>query len=87
MKVNFIGRSISEREAELSQEELVLLFDVMKQKFLNNIEFGTFDRHSYSPEDKAIKQLCQNHQVDASYPKDRLAFFRAIMDKLENPYK
>jgi hypothetical protein len=87
MKINFTGHSATERETDLTQEELVLLFEVMKDEFLTHIEFATFDGRSYTEGDKGIKQLCQNHQVDVFYKKDRLAFFQAIMDKLENPYK
>jgi len=86
MKINFTGHSTTERETEITQEEMVLLFEVMKEEFITHIEFGTFDCHSYSLHDKGIKKLCQNHQVDVFYKKDRLAFFQAIMDKMENPY-
>ena len=87
MKINFTGHSATEREVELTQEEMVLLFEVMKDEFLTHIEFGTFDCRSYNLGDKGIKQLCQNHQVDVCYSKDRLAFFQAIMNTMENPYK
>ena len=86
MKINFTGHSATEREVELTQQEMVLLFEVMKEEFLTHIEFGTYDCHSYSSQDKGIKKLCQNHQVDVFYKKDRLAFFRAIMNNMENPY-
>ena len=86
MKINFTGHSATERETEITQEEMVLLFEVMKEEFITHIEFGTFDCHSYSLHDKGIKKLCQNHQVDVCYEKDRLAFFQAIMNKMENPY-
>ncbi len=87
MKINFTGHSATEREEELTQKEMVLLFEVMKEEFLSHIEFGIYDCHSFTLGDKRVKKLCQNHQVDVFYKKDRLAFFRAIMDKMENPYK
>ena len=87
MKINFTGHSATDREVELTQEEMVLLFEVMKDEFLTHIEFGTFDSRSYNLGDKGIKQLCQNHQVDVCYSKDRLAFFQAIMNSMENPFK
>ena len=87
MKINFTGHSATEREVELTQEEMVLLFEVMKDEFLTHIEFATFDSRSYNLGDKGIKQLCQNHQVDVCYKKDRLAFFHAIMNSMENPFK
>ena len=86
MKINFTGHSTTERETEITQEEMVLLFEVMKDEFLTHIEFGTYDCHSYSLQDKGIKKLCQNHQVDVCYEKDRLAFFQAIMNNMVNPY-
>ena len=86
MKINFTGHSTTERETEITQEEMILLFEVMKEEFITHIEFGTFDCHSYSLHDKGIKKLCQNHQVDVCYEKDRLAFFQAIMNNMVNPY-
>ena len=86
MKINFTGHSTTERETEITQEEMVLLFEVMKEEFITHIEFGTFDGRSYTEGDKGIKKLCQNHQVDVFYKKDRLAFFQAIMNNMVNPY-
>jgi len=86
MKINFTGHSTTERETEITPQEMKLLFGVMKEEFITHIEFGTFDCHSYSLHDKGIKKLCQNHQVDVCYEKDRLAFFQAIMNNMENPY-
>lgn len=87
MKINFTGHSTTEREAEITQEEMVLLFELMKQHFLTHIEFGRFEERSYSsPEEKGTIKLCRNHQVDVEYTKDRLAFFQAIMNNMENPY-
>ena len=87
MKINFTGHSTTERETEITQEEMVLLFEVMKEEFITHIEFVPFGCHSYSLQDKGIKKLCQNHQVDVGYKKDRVAFFQAIMNKMVNPYE
>jgi hypothetical protein len=86
MKINFTGHSATKREADITQEQMVLLFEAMKEEFITHIEFSTFDCHSYSLQDKAIKQLCQSNQVDVFYKKDRMAFFQAIMNNMENPY-
>ena len=86
MKINFTGHSATERETEITPQEMKLLFEVMKEEFITHIEFGTFDGRSYTEGDKGIKKLCQNHQVDVCYEKDRLAFFQAIMNKMVNPY-
>ena len=86
MKITFNGHSPTDREVEFTQDDQVRLFEIMKEEFINHIEFGTFDCHSYSLHDKGIKKLCQNHQVDVGYKKDRLAFFQAIMNNMVNPY-
>lgn len=87
MKIAFNGHSPAERETELTQEELALVFEVMKQKFLDHIAYGKFD-YSYPTADQlAVTKLCDDHQVDVDYEKDRVAFFTAIVDKMENPYQ
>jgi hypothetical protein len=87
MKITFNGHQQTERQTELSQKELHILFDVMKQKFLDHIEFGKFDgyRH-YDDESKKIVELCETHNVDVAYTKDRLAFFTSIVEEIGNPY-
>jgi hypothetical protein len=88
MKINFAGHSVTEREVELTQEELNLVFKLMKQSFLSYIEFGRFDSEYYStPEQKATMKFCDKHKVDGSYKKDRLAFFQAIIGSMDNPYQ
>jgi len=86
MKITFNGHSPTEREVELSQQELHTLFEVMKQKFLDHIEFGTYDGYSYNAESKKIMKLCEAHNVDVAYTKDRLAFFTSIVEEIGNPY-
>ena len=87
MKINFNGHSSSQRETEISQKELSLLFEVMKQKFLDHIEYGKFN-YSFPSEDQvSITKLCNDHQVDVDYGKDRVAFFTAIIEKMVNPYE
>ena len=86
MKINFNGHSASQRETEISQKELSLLFEVMKLKFLDHIEYGKFN-YSFPSEDQlAVTKLCDDHQVDVDYEKDRVAFFTSIVEKMENPY-
>ena len=86
MKIAFNGHSPTERETELSQQELSLLFEVMKQKFLDHIEFGKFNYSFPSADQLAVTKLCDDHQVDVDYGKDRVAFFTSILDKMVNPY-
>jgi hypothetical protein len=87
MKIAFNGHSPTERKTELTQEELALVFEVMKQKFLDHIEFGKFNYSFPSADQLAVTKLCDDHQVDVDYEKDRVAFFTAIVDKMENPYQ
>jgi hypothetical protein len=86
MKITFNGHQQTERQTELSQKELHILFDAMKKKFLDHIEFGTFDGYSYNAESKKIVELCEAHNVDAAYTPDRVNFFTEIIKKIENPY-
>ena len=87
MKIAFNGHSPTERETELTQEELALVFELMKERLLAHIEYGKFD-YTYSPHDQqVVVKLCDDHQVDVDYEKDRVAFFKAIVDKMENPYQ
>ena len=90
MKINFTGHSINQRETELSQEELAEIFEVMKQKFLDHIEYtSSFERNSSyeTPENLTIRNLCENHGVDVAYTPDRLNFFTAIIEQMKNPYE
>lgn len=87
MKINFNGHSPSQRETEISQKELSLLFEVMIHKFLDHIEYGTFDDSYPNREQIAVRKLCKDHLVDVNYEKDRVAFFTAILEQIENPYK
>ena len=86
MKINFTGHSITQREVELSQQELSLLFEVMKQKFLDHIEYVKFNYSFPSEYQVSITKLCNDHQVDVDYEKDRVAFFTSIIEQMENPY-
>jgi hypothetical protein len=59
----------------------------MKRGLLDNVEFGTFDGYSYyTDKSKKIMELCEAHNVDVNYTKDRLNFFKSIIEKIGNPY-
>jgi hypothetical protein len=87
MKIKFNGHSQTQREAELSQQELFQLFEVMRQEFKEHITYSRF-RNCYSPTqtEKSIIDFCSSHSVDVEYDKDRIAFFNAILSELRNPY-
>jgi len=90
MKINFNGHSLSQRETELSQEELTEIFEALKYQFLTHIEYtSSFERNSSyeTPENTRIRNLCENHGVDVAYTPDRLNFFTAIIEQMKNPYE
>jgi hypothetical protein len=87
MKITFNGHSQTQREAELSQQELFQLFEMMRQEFKEHITYSRF-RNCYSPTqtEKSIIDFCSSHIVDVEYDKDRISFFTAILSELRNPY-
>ena len=87
MKIQFNGHQQTERQVELSQQELFQLFEVMKESLIDNVEYGQFDGYSfYNEKSKKIMKLCETHNVDVAYTKDRLNFFKSIVEKIGNPY-
>jgi hypothetical protein len=90
MKIKFDGHSPTERETELSQEELSEIFEALKNQFLTHIEYSSvFERQpSYeTPENLTIRNLCENHGVDVAYTPDRVNFFTSVLEALGNPYE
>ncbi len=88
MNIKFQGHQQTEREVEISQKELFQLFQMMKDEFLNHITFARFDDYSYyNQTDKGIVDLCNRYSVDPSYDRDRVAFFKSIMESMRNPYQ
>ena len=88
MKIQFKGHSKTDREVELTQQELFQLFEIMRREFKEHITYGRFDgiRHLTETE-KAIKDFCDSHNVDIEYTKDRVNFFSAVLNSLKNPYQ
>jgi len=88
MKIQFKGHSTTDREVELTQQELFQLFEIMKLEFKDHITFARFHNiYSPSASEKSIMDYCKQHDVDVAYDKDRIAFFTAILDNLKNPYQ
>lgn len=87
MNIKFKGHQATEREVELSQQELHTLFEMMRKEFKEHITYSRF-RNCYSPTqtEKSIIDFCNSHSVDVEYDKDRVNFFTAILDNLRNPY-
>jgi hypothetical protein len=87
MKITFTAHQATEREVELSQQEIFQLFEMMREQFETHITYARFN-HSYPDRlEKTIVNFCDSHSVDVEYDKDRVAFFRAILDNLKNPYQ
>jgi hypothetical protein len=90
MNISFNGHRQMERTAQISQEELKNLFEIMKSEFMSHIEFSPSLDHPTrycGHEDQVICKICSSHGVDVEYKKDRIAFFKAIVDSMENPYQ
>jgi hypothetical protein len=88
MKIQFKAHQATDREVELSQQELHTLFEIMRREFKEHITYSKF-RNIYSPThtERSIIHYCEQHDVDVEYDKDRIAFFTAILDNLKNPYQ
>ncbi len=87
MKITFNGHSQTQREVELSQQELFQLFEIMRNEFKEHITFSRFGGSYPSATERHITDFCSSHSVDAEYDKDRIAFFNAILGELRNPYQ
>ncbi len=89
MQVSFDGRMPAQRQVTFTQNQLYQLFEAMKSIALTHIQYSSvYDRKpSYvSEDDQSIYDLCEAHGVDIAYSKDRIAFFKAVLDGMENPY-
>ena len=89
MNIKFTAHQTTEREIELTQQELFQLFEMMREEFKDHITYGSFrNTHSYKTDsERAITDYCKQHGVDVEYDKDRIAFFKAILNNLNNPYQ
>jgi hypothetical protein len=88
MNIKFQAHQATEREVELTQQELFQFFEIMKKEFIEHITYSTFRRIRMPTEtEKSIMDYCKQHGVDVEYDKDRIAFFSAILDNLKNPYQ
>jgi hypothetical protein len=63
----------------------------MKEHFMEYLEYSSFYEqnnnqynHSY---EKRIVDVCKKYDVYTFYKEDRLAFFKAVLNQIENPYE
>ena len=87
MKIKFKVHQEIEREVELSQQELLQLFEMMKMQFKEHITFGSFGNSYPTKTEQCVTMFCNQRDVDVEYEKDRVNFFTAILDNLKNPYQ
>lgn len=89
MDILFEGHMrVPQRQVTLTQNQLHQLFNAMKNEFLSHVTYSTLsENNSMFPADKVICDLCKAHEVDFRFKSDRVAFFKAIIDELENPYE
>lgn len=90
MKITFNGHSQTNREVELTEKQLGEIFESMRQSFMDHIEFTTVFNRNYSymdAGDRVVYSVCNAHGVDVEYKKDRVAFFKAVLDNMKNPYQ
>ena len=67
------------------QEDLTRLQGSLQA--IEYLAYGRFDDSFFISEQLAVRKLCEDHSVDVDYGKDRVAFFAAIIEQMENPYK
>jgi len=79
MQITFYGYAPRERSITVDQDDIATLRKLMRQEFLDHIEYGPFASPYPSETIKAILAFCARHGVDGSYTSDRLAFFKALL--------
>jgi hypothetical protein len=78
---------VPQRQVTLTQDQLHSVFEAMKYELRSHIEYGRINpTDSLFPADKIVCNVCKAHDVDPYYKKDRVAFFNAVIDAMENPY-
>lgn len=88
MKIQFTAHQKTEREVDLTPQDLFQFFEMMKEEFKEHITYGSFKQiRMPTKTERSIMDYCNDHGVDIEYDKDRIAFFTAILDNLKNPYQ
>jgi hypothetical protein len=87
MKIKFQAHQKTEREVEISQQELFQLFEMMRNEFIQYITYSRFDGNYPTQIEKTVRDFCNSHNVDCEYNKDRVNFFTSVLTSLKNPYQ
>lgn len=78
---------VPQRQVSLTQDQLRSVFEAMKMELLAHVTYGNLSENDgLFPADKIICDVCKAHDVDWRYKRDRIAFFNAVIDSMENPY-
>ena len=78
---------VPQRQVTLTQDQLYSVFEVMKIELLSHVTYSNLSENDgLFPADKIICDVCKAHGVDWRYKRDRIAFFQAVLDSMENPY-
>lgn len=78
---------VPQRQVTLTQDQLYKVFEAMKIELLSHVRYsGLSENDGFFPADKIICDVCKAHDVDWRYKRDRIAFFQAVLDSMENPY-
>jgi len=80
MQISFYGYAPIERSVTVDEADLTTLDELMRQQFLEHIEYGSFTGSYVGAVDKELLALCASYGVDGTYTPDRLAFFKAILE-------
>ena len=68
--------------------QLYSVFEAMKIELLSHVRYSNLSENDgLFPADKIICDVCKAHDVDWRYKRDRIAFFQAVLDSMENPYE
>ena len=87
MKIKFQAHQKTEREVEITQQELFQLFEMMKTEFIEHITYSRFGSNYPTKVEKTIQDFCNSYSIDVEYNKDRIAFFTSLLNSIKNPYQ
>lgn len=78
---------VPQRQVTLTQDQLYRVFEAMKHELRSHVAYANLSENDgLFPADKIICDVCKAHDVDWRYKRDRIAFFQAVLDSMENPY-
>jgi hypothetical protein len=84
MEVQYTGHPETEVQVKITPGDLQELEEIIQRSFLEHIEFGVYDELSKNvlrDSNKArIIRFCERYNVDWKYTKDRMAFFKAVLE-------